>query len=224
MVFDSLRRPTGPSLDQVIAQVAEMVARSRSMFDAAMSELLAGADTDELGPDIFAHDREINALEQQIRRELLVHTSVQGTSDIAGVMVLLMVSRKVERVGDNAKNIHDLAANGVRLSDGDDIDTLRAIRNEVSQMMTDAAEIFRAEDTERAPGFLDRSRELQREYEAAVVALVQSSSRDTDDVARALLFRYLKRIVANLEGVVAGVVQPLDLIDYEDDGDERDET
>lgn len=224
MVFDSLRRPTGPSLDQIIGQVAEMVARSRHMFDAAMSELLAGASTDELGPDIFANDREINDLEQQVRRELLVHTSVHGTGDIAGVMVLLMVSRKVERVGDNAKNIHDLAANGVSLADAPDIDTLRAARNEVSQMMTDAAEIFRAEDEDRAPGYLDRSRELQREYEEAVVELVQQSSGGGDDVARALLYRYLKRIVANLEGVVAGVVQPLDLIDYELDGSEADET
>lgn len=224
MVFESLRRPTGPSLELMIGQVAEMVGRSRHMFDAAMSELLAGADTDELGPGIYANDREINALEQQIRRELLVHTSIHGTTDIAGVMVLLMVSRKVERVGDNAKNIHDLATHGVQLQHGPDSDVLRGARDEVSQMMLDAAEIFRTEDEGRAPGLLARSRELQRTYEEAVVALVQERSGSADDVARALLYRYLKRIVANLEGVVAGVVQPLDLIDYELDATEADET
>jgi phosphate uptake regulator len=223
MVFESFRRG-GPSIDTMIGHVSEMLGHARHVFDAAMSALLAGADPDALADDIFGTDRVINELEREVRRELVVHTSVRGTADITSVLVVLMVSRKVERIGDNAKNIYDLATYGVNLAGAEDFDDLKAARDEVSQMMLDAATIFRDDDTEDAEPFLARSRELQRIYDDKVVDLVKADSSAHYAVPRALLYRYLKRIVANLEGVVAGVVQPLDLIDYSPDGTEESET
>jgi len=223
MVFEAFRRG-GPSIDKMVDHVAEMLGHARHVFDAAMSALLAGADPDALADDIFGTDRIINELEREVRRELVVHTSVRGTTDITSVLVVLMVSRKVERIGDNAKNIYDLATYGVNLAGADDFDELRAARDEVSTMMFEAASIFREDDVETAEPFLTRSRELQRIYDDKVVDLVKAESSAHYAVPRALLYRYLKRIVANLEGVVAGVVQPLDLIDYSPDGTEESET
>ena len=225
MIWDSLRGAGAkPGLETMIGHVAEMLGHARHIFDEAMSALLAGAAPEALADDIFGTDRRINELEREVRRELVVHISVHGTSDITSVLVVLMVSRKVERIGDNAKNIYDLATYDVDLSQSEDAEQLRAARDEVSEMMWAAAEIFRTEDAERGQPFLDRSRELQREYDEVVADLVRSSNDAPYAVPRALLYRYLKRIVANLEGVVAGVVQPLDLIDYSPSGDEESET
>ena len=225
MIWDSLRGAGAkPGLETMIGHVAEMLGHARHIFDEAMSALLAGAAPEALADDIFGTDRRINELEREVRRELVVHISVHGTSDITSVLVVLMVSRKVERIGDNAKNIYDLATYDVDLSQSEDAEQLRAARDEVSEMMWAAAEIFRTEDAERGQPFLDRSRELQREYDEVVADLVRASTDAPHAVPRALLYRYLKRIVANLEGVVAGVVQPLDLIDYSPGGEEESET
>ena len=225
MIWDAFRAgASGPGLENMVAHVAEMLGHARHVFDEAMSALLAGASPEALADDVFGTDRRINELEREVRRELVVHISVHGTADITAVLVVLMVSRKVERIGDNAKNIYDLATYDVDLSAADDAETLRRARNEVSEMMWTAAEVFRHEDVERGQAFLDRSREMQREYDDVVAELVRSQARGEHAVPRALLYRYLKRIVANLEGVVAGVVQPLEMIDYEPDGTEASET
>ncbi len=225
MIWDAFRAGTaGPGLETMIGHVAEMLGHARHVFDEAMSALVAGATPEALADDIFGTDRRINELEREVRRELVVHISVHGTTDITSVLVVLMVSRKVERIGDNAKNIYDLATYDVDLSHAEDAAELRAARDEVSEMMWAAAEIFRSEDTQRGQAFLDRARELQRIYDDVVADLVRSQTSAQHAVPRALLYRYLKRIVANLEGVVAGVVQPLDLIDYAPDGSEASET
>lgn len=224
MAWELFRRSDETSLDTMIGHVAEMLGHARHVFDAAMGALVAGASPAALADDIFATDKRINALEQGVRRELIVHIGVRGTDDITAALVVLMVSRKVERIGDNAKNIYDLAAYGVDLSEDDDAAALRQARDEVSQMMGDAAEIFRTEDRDRARTYVARAWELQQAYDDVVAGLVRSEKVGRHAVPRALLYRYLKRIVANLEGVVAGVVQPLDLIDYGPQGNEASET
>lgn len=225
MIWQAFRSgASGPGLENMVGHVAEMLGHARHIFDEAMSALLAGASPDALADDIFGTDRRINELEREVRRELIVHVSVHGTADITAALVVLMVSRKVERIGDNAKNIYDLATYDVDLSQAEDAPQLREDRDEVSQMMWTAAEVFRHEDADRGQAFLDRSRQLQRIYDDRVADLVRSAGRADHAVPRALLYRYLKRIVANLEGVVAGVVQPLEMIDYEPDGGEASET
>lgn len=224
MVWEVFRKSQGPSLENMIGHVAQMLGDARHVFDVATSSLLAGADAAALADDVHDTDRRINAAEQEIRRELIVHAGVHGTSDITGVMVVLMVSRKVERIGDNAKNIHDLAVEGVTFVHDDDIDVLRRQCLEISQMMTTAAELFRGENPHQAEAFVEKTRLAQREYDQHVTDLVHTERSGAYAVPRALLYRYLKRVVANLEGVVSSVTQTLDMIDYAPDGDEASET
>ncbi len=224
MAWEVFRRHSGPSLENMVGHVSQMLGDARHVYDAALTALLAGADPQALADDVHETDRRINAAEQAIRRELIVHAGVHGTTDITGVMIVLMVSRKVERIGDNAKNILDLALEGVNLSNDEDIDAVRQRCGEISSMMAEAAELFRAEDVTNAEEFVDRTREAQREYDDLVNELVHSDQPGAYAVPRALLYRYLKRIVANLEGVVSSVVQPLDMIDYAPDGSEASET
>jgi phosphate uptake regulator len=215
MIWDALRGGASAThLDTMVGHIAEMLGHARHVFDEAMSALLAGAEPEAVKDDIFGTDRRINALEREVRRELVVHLSVHGTAQLTSVLVILMVSRKVERIGDNAKNIYDLASYDVDMSRAEDAAELRAARDEVSEMMFQAAEIFRSEDVQRGQAFLERSWELQQLYDDKVHEFVRWDGSARHAVPRALLYRYLKRIVANLEGVVAGVVQPLDLIDY----------
>ncbi|HEX9887906.1 MAG TPA: PhoU domain-containing protein [Nitriliruptorales bacterium] len=222
MVLEVFRQ--SDRLQKVSDQITRMLNESRHVFDEAMSALLAGADPAALDDDIHGTDRRINALEQEIRRELVIHTSVRGTADITAVLILLMVGRKIERMGDNAKNIYDIAAQGIDLAEAPDHAELAGYRDEVSQAITRAGEVFNSGDVEAARTFAERMVQLQREFDQHVDTLIVSDAPSTHGVPRALLYRYLKRIVANLEGMASAVANPFDLIDYTPEGDEQGET
>ncbi len=222
MVLEAFRQ--SDRLSQVSEQLTRMLTESRHVLDLALSSLLAGADPAAVDEDIHDTDRRINALEQEIRRELVVHTSVRGAADITAVLILLMMSRKVERIGDNAKNIYDIAAQGIDLSEAPDRDELRRYRAEVSEAITLAGQVFNSADTEAAQAFVDRMVEIQGEFDEKVDALIVSTEPSNFGVPRALLYRYLKRIIANLEGMATAVVNPFDLIDYTPEGEENTET
>lgn len=215
-----LFRHTDAGLDRISQQITRMLSESRHVFDEAMSALLAGADPDVLEADIYETDRRINQLEQEIRRELIVHTSVKGTTDITSVMVLLMVSRKIERIGDNAKNIYDLVLEGIDLSGARDLDELRRYRDEISGQIAETADIFAAGEAEQAEAFMEKAVALQQECDEKMHSYLHLDEPSSFTVPRALLYRYAKRIVAQLEGIVSAVVNPFDLIDYSPTGEE----
>jgi phosphate transport system protein len=224
MPFGFLRNPGGDRLERVEATFQRMFADDRHAFDLAMSALLGGAAPKSVGSELRATDRRVNEAEREIRRELVVHASVQGTVDTPAVLVYMSIVKDVERIGDYAKNIFDLAADGVSLQDDPDADALFELRNEVSRMITDVAEIFRDSDTERARETLTRGDELLDDFDERVSALVRGSDQGPHAVATALLHRYLKRVVAHLMNVLSAVVMPVDRLDYfdEDPEDRRD--
>ena len=71
----------------------------------ASTALLSGADLDTVGEDVRRTDARINAAEQELRGQLVVHVSVQGSGDIGEVLGLILLIKKIERIGDQSKNI-----------------------------------------------------------------------------------------------------------------------
>jgi phosphate uptake regulator len=126
--------------------------------------------------------------------------------------------KKIERIGDQAKNIFDLAAEGVSLAGADDIDEFVARRQEISSMYVEAADILLSADAEAAREFLERSLVLNDACAAKVLEYMHSDEPGHWAVSRAILYRYWKRIVANLAGIVTSAIEPLQNIDYLDDG------
>ena len=59
-------------------------------------------------------------------------------------------------------------------------------------------------------------RELD-EYDACLLAQLESSAVPRDAVSRALLCRYLKRITAHAMNVITSLVMPVDRLDYYDE-------
>jgi phosphate transport system protein len=224
MPFGFLRNPAGDRLEHIETVLHRMFADDRHAFDLAMSALLGGAAPKSVGAELRATDHQVNEGEREIRRELVVHASVHGGIDTPSVLVYMSIVKDVERVGDYAKNIFDLAADGVSLHDDADAEALFALRDEVSRMITDVAEIFRRSDTEQARSVLTRGDELLDEFDERVSALVRGEDQGPHAVATALLHRYLKRIVAHLMNVLSAVVMPVDRLDYfdEDPEDRRD--
>ncbi len=224
MVLSFFRRDPADEggLRQVALEVDSMLAAARHSFDLAMSAVVSGADPASVAEEVRSPDRKINETEQDVRRRLLVHAAVQGTGDIELVLGYLLLSRKIERVGDQAKNILDLAEEGAAFADSDDIGALRAYRDRVSSLFADVAAVCAdpmAGDGEatRAAGM-----HLVQEFEEELRRLIRSDAPASYAVPRALLYRYLKRIAANLAGILSSIFDPFDQVDYPGGGDTDD--
>jgi phosphate transport system protein len=186
MPFGFLRNPGGDRLEHIEEVLQRMFADDRHAFDLAMSALLGGAAPKSVGTELRATDHQVNEAEREIRRELVVHASVHGGVDTPSVLVYMSIVNDVERIGDYAKNIFDLAADGVSLHDDADAEALFNLRDEVSRMITDVAGIFRRSDTEAARRVLARGDELLDDFDERVSALVRGDDQGPHAVATAL--------------------------------------
>jgi len=205
-------------LESVETRSIAMLGDARHSFDLANTALLTDAVPDRIAEDIRSTDQRINQAEQDLRSELVVHVSVQGTADIASVLGLILLLKKIERIGDQAKNILDLAESGVSLADAEDIAELRAENQEVSELYGEAGALLADPETHRAEKFVTRVTELIAIYQTKIDSYMFSDRPGREVVPRAIYYRYLKRIVANLRGIVGVALNPLPHIDYLDEG------
>ncbi|WP_370326772.1 PhoU domain-containing protein [Euzebya sp.] len=219
MVFNFLRG--GPSvMESVEREVTAMLANCRHTFDLAMSALFAGDDIAAIAEDIHTTDERINAAEEQVRRQLVVHVSVQGAEDVGTVMVDLLIVKKLERIGDQHKNVLDLAEEGVRLTGAPDEGDIQALRQEISAMFETTAAVLTEADEEGAQALGDRATELRQHLEGLIRDMIHTDLPATEAVPRALLYRHLKRIVANLGGVAMTVVDGIERIERDSSGED----
>ncbi len=217
MVLRFFRRDRADNLEHVQALLLGMLANDRHSFDLATSALLAGADPTVVGPELRATDRKVNEDERAIRRELIVHASVHGTVHVPAILVYMSIVKDAERIGDYAKNIYDLAADRRDFVDAPDAEELRDFATQVSRMITEAAGAFGNDNLEATRTIIAAGDALQDTFDAHITALVTSSDPPKGAVARALLFRYLKRTVSHLMNLLSAVVMPVDQLDYFDE-------
>ncbi len=205
-------------LEHVEARAVAMLSDARHSFDLANTALLAGIAPESIADDIRSTDHRINQAEQDLRSELVVHVSVQGSGDIATVLGFILLLKKIERIGDQAKNILDLAENGVSLADSADVAEFQSSQKEVSALFGEAGYLLTDPEKERTDRFVARVTALIAEYQAKIDSYMFSERPGREVVPRAIYYRYLKRIVANLRGIVGVAIDPLPHIDYLDDG------
>ncbi len=217
MPLSFLKRAESP-FERISHETIAMLGDARHSFDLASAVLLAGADASAIGADIRATDERINATEQRLRSELVVHVSVRGGEDIGLVLGYTLLLKKIERIGDQAKNILDLAEEGISLAGAADVADFNARRQEISQMYVEAADVLATGDAERAAAFLARTKEMNADCERRLHGYMQSDEPGHWAVPRAILHRYWKRIVANLAGIVTSAIEPIQSLDYLDAG------
>lgn len=205
MVFAFFRGTSAQSgLEHVETKAISMLADARHSFDLATLALLTDADPDAVAQDVRDTDRRINVTEQELRSELVVHVSVQGSSDIGTVLGFTLLLKKIERIGDQAKNILDLAEQGVSLAGHADAEEMLAERQMLSGLFVEASELLAdADSTEAAiDAFADQADAVINQHQAKIDGFMQSDLPGREVVPLAIYYRYLRRIAANLLGVV----------------------
>lgn len=218
MVFSFFRAGDTDSLDQIDQEVAGMLSDCRHSLDLALTALIAGGDDIEaLGEEIRATDARINRAEENVRRDLIVHLAVRGTTDFGSTMASILAVKKLERMGDQAKNVYDLAAEGVRFTNVPDADELRELGIEVSNRLGEASALLSEPTAEAVEPFVAACQARMDDLDRRVNGLIHSDEPARVAVPRAMYFRYLKRILANAAGAIEVLVQPAEPVDPDRD-------
>jgi len=218
MVLDFFRGGGDAQLEQIEAQIRQMLVDDRHTFDTAINALIGGTDPELVRKDVHKSDRRVNKAERAVRRQLVVHVSVRGTSaDIALVLASMSVVKDAERIGDYSKNIWDIAKSGIDLSDAEDIGVLMRYRDRISRLIGETARVFGEKDLEAAHNLLRGGDDLQAEYDELIDEQLRTDRPASEAVPRALLYRYFKRITAHLLNILTSLVMPIDRLDYYDE-------
>jgi hypothetical protein len=220
MVLSFFKKDSAPGLDHVVTKSVSMLGDARHSFDLATLALLTKTDPESVASDIRETDDRINRAEQDLRSELVVHVSVHGTSDIGSVLGLTLLLKKIERIGDQAKNILDLSETGITLSEHRDAGLMAEERQVVSALFGEAAELLGDLDAsvEAIEEFTERASAIGAGHQAKIDGFMTSDLPGREVVPLAIYYRYLKRIVANLVGIVRIAVEPILQVDYLDEG------
>ena len=219
MVMSFFRKPEEGGLESIESQVQRMVNDARHTFDLALSAL-TGGPVDTVAEEVRRTDRGINATEVEIRRALVVHTSVHGGADTSEMLVFMNMVKDLERIGDYNKNIFDLAEEGVSFIDSPDLESILGLRDEISSRIALMGEILSSRDEERARIYIERGDELRRHFDSRISELLHSTEPAVTSVPKALLYRFLKRVTAHSSNVVSAVVMPVDQLDYFDESED----
>lgn len=207
-------------LDAIVHRSAAMLGDARHSFDLATLALLTDADPASVAHDIRETDQRINLAEQELRSELVVHVSVRGSADIGSVLGFTLLLKKIERIGDQAKNILELAEHDASLARSADIEAMLRERETISALFVEAAELLVDPDPDGGAidAFTARCDALTAAHKAVVARCLDSDLPGREVVPLAIYYRYLRRIVANLLGVVRAAIDPLPHLDYRDGG------
>ncbi len=220
MPFGFLRSDGSERLERIEATLQRMFTDDRHSFDIAMSALVGGASPGTVGDDLRGTDHRVNEAEREIRRELVVHAGVYGGIETPTILVYMSIVKDVERIGDYAKNLFDIASDGVVLDAGELMNEVIALRSSISEMISEVAETFAQRDVPRSRTLLEQGDAMLDDFDHRVSELVTGRISGDYDVAYALTYRYFKRIVAHLMNVLSAVVMPVDRLDYFDEDPE----
>ncbi|MDH3499723.1 MAG: hypothetical protein OEM97_06345 [Acidimicrobiia bacterium] len=223
-MLDFFKR-TGPSsIDAVEELLVQMLRDGKAVYDAASAAVFGGGKSKETKREVKTTDRGINAAQRDVRRALMMHSSVTGTLDLALVLTYMSVVKDAERIGDYAKNMYDLAKYGANFEESVDRDQLEEHREIVGSLIDKAADVFAARDAGAAQALIARGDQVLDGCDTNIRAAYNSEGLASDAVARALFYRYLKRITAHVMNLMTALVLPVDQLDYYDEAvDDRDD-
>src|SRR5690606_13661819 len=174
MVF-SFFRGGDDAIQQADNEILAMIGDCRHSLDLALSALTAAGDITSLGEEIRETDHRINTREEKVRRDLVVHGAVHGGSaDVGAVLSAALVVKKLERMGDQAKNIFDLADEGVRFTGAEDEQHLRDLGVETSNRLGKGAAILANPDPEKAATFIEACYARMHDLDQRVNELMHS--------------------------------------------------
>ena len=168
---------------------------------------------------IYKRDVEVNQLERTIRRQVIAHLSIRGsTPSLPYCLLLMSLVKDVERLGDYAKNLSEVREyHPGPLPDDEIVAELREIRSGAEAAFAVTAEVFAASDRERAVNLIREGRDLAHRCDVLIERVARSDYSARTATAVVMGTRFYKRIGAHVLNILSSVVMPLHKLDYYDE-------
>lgn len=168
---------------------------------------------------IYEQDVRVNQLERTIRKQVVTHLSVPGnTPDVPYCLLLMSLVKDVERLGDYAKNLLELADFRPEEIPEDEIaDELGSIRRGVEDGFQAASEVFATSDQDRALRLIRDGRGIAHKSDTLIERIARATYDSRTTATLILGTRYYKRIGGHLLNVLSSVVMPVHKVDYFDE-------
>lgn len=205
---------------QALKESHQMLDIDLKMFDASVDSLRK-RDDGSIDIDIYALDKQVNAFERDVRRKVMTHLTVSGTKDLSSGLILVSVVIDIERIGDYAKNIYDLAKAHPRKLHGYDLENrICEVEQRAGSLFRDMVTCFKSNDIDKARTIMVSYKEQFSAFCDQIVDDLVSGKFNNipadDAAALALYVRYLKRIAAHSRNLVSGLVNPFHRIGYKE--------
>lgn len=203
---------------QALAESHQMLDIGLKMYEASV-ESLRRYDDGTIPVDVYAMDKKVNRFERDVRRKVMTHLTVSGPADLGSGLILVSVVIDIERIGDYAKNIYDLARWHPRRLDAGSLEPeVTDIEARVTELFRQMVDAFKNSDVEKARKIMVYYKEsISADCERLVMRIVGGEVTDLtpgDTAALVLYIRYLKRISAHSRNLVSGLVNPFHRIGY----------
>ena len=196
-------------LKQALAQAEEMFAKSELMFKNAMNMIMECKKPDM---DMYEADREINRMEWEVRQKVLEHLVVANRKeDVPAVLILTSAVVDIERIGDYANNILELADICAHTSiiEKDLVAFFREIEVQILEIFTLTHDTLKNGDTEKAQRAMDLHWSISERCDKMFEELASTPGLKTEyAVIYTLLSRYLKRVSSHLKNIASSAVNP----------------
>ncbi len=206
-------------LSQAWTESHEMLKLSREFFVEAVKALREEKHKKQLKV-LKKRDIEINNYQRDVRRKVLTHFVVRDdVADISNGLLLVNMVVDIERVGDYAKNILDLAIStkGTVVAEDISID-LKLIEDEVFARFDKTIKALTVNDADVARKLMATHKKTVTKIADKLVDQVLSGKLTFNNESKAasvvLYARYLKRVASHLTNITTTIVNPIDSIGY----------
>ncbi len=167
---------------------------------------------------LYETDVKVNKLERNIRKRLIAHLSGPAPSDVPYSLLVMSLVKDVERIGDYAKNLMEVAdIAGGPFPEDPIVSELREIKKSVENLAKEAVTVFSNGDRDRAVELTVEGRAVSKRCEALIREVARSSYTPPLVVSITLGTRFYKRIAGHFLNLLSGVIMPVHKLDYFDE-------
>ena len=208
-------KSVGDNFSEMLQQCLELVRRGGVVF---FRHAKITADEHE---DIRKQDVRVNKLERRIRKQVLVHLSVDAAGpDLPYCLLMISLVKDVERIGDLAKDLVNVVAlTADPLPDDELVHQLDEIRAQAEGDFQIACDVIQSADRARAVTLIREGRAVVERCDALIHNIAHSQHRAGVTSTLILAARIYQRIAGHVLNLLSSVVMPLHKLDYYDEDD-----
>ncbi len=206
-------------LGEIVKDFEQMLVLGEEIFGQASRVWQKELSPEKVKDNLYSIDRQINKMEQGIRRRLVEHVAIEPEVDVAACLVFMSILKDAERIGDYSKNIFEVALLREEGFEEDElVNALKQIQKAVSENFRQTRHVFAKAELKKAKTIMDKHHKIAMRCEELIRTMAKKEIPSNKAVCYTLLSRYLKRISAHLANIASAIANPVEKIDFVGEG------